>query len=152
MARGPQGGAQTLPRAATQPGTPKKRLRIEDILKEAVKGIDLIRNAPYEEISASTWTLFQHNLGSYRVFAEEACRQMAAHTEVETAEKPRLSTESAWDKPRSWSSLQTGGGTSLTGTSTMDVKKAETGWLDTRKAKSLTIRLKDNAAREDARK
>lgn len=142
----------TPPRAATHLGAPKKGLRIDELLKQAVKGIDLIRNAPYEEISASTWMLFQHSLGSYRVFAKEACRQVAAATEAEAAKEPGTSMETAWDMPRNWSSPQTSGSVSSTGASNVSTKETEPGWLDTRKAKSLTVRLIDNAARDEARK
>lgn len=120
-------GAPTPPRAATHPGTPKKELRIDELLKQAVKGVDLIRNALYE-ISASTWTIFQISLGSYRAFAEEACRQIAMAAEVETAKKPGLSTESAWDKPRRWGNHTIGGGTGPTGASSESAKATESGY------------------------
>lgn len=61
--------------------------------------------------------------------------------------------ESAWDKPRSWGNHLISGSISLAaGVGSDSAKEKESGCLDTRKAKSLTIRLVDNATREDARK
>lgn len=144
-------GAPMPPRAIMYPGMPKKGLRIDELLKQAVKGIDLIKNAPYKEISVSTWTLFQHSLGSYQTFAEEACRQIAMATKVETARKPALSMEPVWGKPRSWDGPLANGNLGPA-RANESKKKIKSAWTDTRKAKSLTIRLVDDMAREDARK